>query len=384
MGPNCTRPSLSWCDKWVKSKDDLKKVYPKNVEYDRALATTKENFVDWFGRIHQEINPDNINVHLISNMDETMINSSVERLKVVVPRDITPTKAGPSDKADMHITAVLCIFADGDHTKPTLIFPLKEFPNDCLSNLEFFNFSGQESGWITSELFLQWTEKVYIPHVKEVRRKYNIPEHSWGVLYLDSHDSRRSKRALELLKENHVHVVTIVAHASHVQQPLDVGVNGAFKMNLKKFKPKMKGLSMELRRPLLLEAVQHALYNAFYPGSVRAAFKRAGLHPFDVTVVLSNPYTNSAQDIEILNIPTQKKRSGLKMDGRVITNDNFLVELGEQKEKAAAKRMATAEAKKALKRKATDKDISKTKSKKQKKGDFIINLASEDFDDGVG
>ena len=307
MGPNCTRPSLSWCDKWVKSKDDLKKVYPKNVEYDRALATTKENFVDWFGRIHQEINPDNINVHLISNMDETMINSSVERLKVVVPRDITPTKAGPSDKADMHITAVLCIFADGDHTKPTLIFPLKEFPNDCLSNLEFFNFSGQESGWITSELFLQWTEKVYIPHVKEVRRKYNIPEHSWGVLYLDSHDSRRSKRALELLKENHVHVVTIVAHASHVQQPLDVGVNGAFKMNLKKFKPKMKGLSMELRRPLLLEAVQHALYNAFYPGSVRAAFKRAGLHPFDVTVVLSNPYTNSAQDIEILNIPTQKR-----------------------------------------------------------------------------
>jgi hypothetical protein len=148
---------LSWCDKWVKTRDDLKKVYPKHVDYDRALATTEENFVDWFTRIHAEINPDSIDVRLVSNMDETMINSSVERLKVVVPRDVTPTKAGPSDKADMHITAVLCIFADGTHTKPTLIFPLKEFPNDCLNNLEFFNFSGQESGWITSELFLQWT-----------------------------------------------------------------------------------------------------------------------------------------------------------------------------------------------------------------------------------
>lgn len=372
---------MSWCDKWVKTRDDLKKVYPKHVDYDRALATTEENFVDWFTRIHAEINPDSIDVRLVSNMDETMINSSVERLEVVVPRDVTPTKAGPSDKADMHITAVLCIFADGTHTKPTLIFPLKEFPNDCLNNLEFFNFSGQESGWITSELFLQWTQNAYIPHVKEIRKKNNIPDDSWGVLYLDSHDSRRNKQALELLKENHIHVVTIVAHASHVQQPLDVGVNGAFKMNLKKYKPKMKGLSMELRRPMLLEAVQHALYNAFYPNSVKAAFNRAGLHPFDVTVVLSNPYTHSAQEVEILNIPTQKRRSGLKMDGKVITNENFLVELGGQKEKAAAKRAEAAATKKLLKRKASNTDISKTKKKKQKTGDMVIRLDSEDFVD---
>lgn len=358
-------------------------MFPKHVDYERAAATTEENFVDWYSRVNEEIDPDSIDMRLVSNMDETMVNSSSERLKVVCPRDVVPVKAGPSDKADMHITVVLCIFATGAHTKPTLIFPLKEFPANCENDLNSFNFAGQESGWITSELFYKWVKDVYIPKVKAIRLEHGLPEDSWGVLYLDSHDSRRNPAALKLLKENHIHCVTIVAHASHVMQPLDVGVNGAFKQNLKKYKPRMKGQTMEIRRPLLLEAIRHALYNALYPGIIKEAFAKAGLYPFGVNAALGSPYTYPAgTEFDFIN-PNKKKRSGLKMDGKVITNENFIEEL--EKEAKKAKREATAAAKAPSKRKLPDTPGNKKigrPSKKAKKESFVIRLgeSDEEFD----
>jgi hypothetical protein len=86
---------------------------------------------------------------------------------------------------------------------------------------------------------------------------------------------------MKLLKESHIVAATIPSHSSHILQPLDCGVNLAFKQALARLTRKVvstEGTSAH-RKSLLIVAHQ-AAHTAFYSATILQAWKAAGLFPW--------------------------------------------------------------------------------------------------------
>lgn len=265
---------------------------------------------------------------MVFNMDETMLEvSKSHRVKVVVPRDMPYPKKRAEAAVDCHITLVLCVSADGTHLDPTVILPLKTFPKDCIDMAGAYNWAGQKEGWITEHLFEQWVRLVFIPHLEKIRENKDMWDEP-ALLFLDGHSSRSSPQALEWLSLNNVVTVTIPGHTSHILQPMDTGINGAFKNALRKYKRFDKGATASDKRRAILSAALHALHDAFYPEIVKRSWKQSGLWPWSPGTILDDPNLVSQAEVE----PKPKSsRSSLKISGRILTTDDAIAEMKEVK-----------------------------------------------------
>lgn len=99
----------------------------------------------------------------------------------------------------LHITLGACVFADGDSLQPLLVLPQKEFPvgpNDAL--IDEFHWNGQEAGWMSTDIFEKWIEKVFIPAIQQRRRADQL-ESKKALLITDGHASRKSPKTIDLL-----------------------------------------------------------------------------------------------------------------------------------------------------------------------------------------
>ena len=83
------------------------------------------------------------------------------------------------------------------------------------------------SGFMDSELFVKWFQKIFIPHAKPTLENP-------ALLLMDGHASHCSPALIECAKENNVILLALVPHTTHLCQPLDVAVYAAFKSSLSK------------------------------------------------------------------------------------------------------------------------------------------------------
>ena len=82
-----------------------------------------------------------------------------------------------------------------------------------------------ENGWIDSQLFVLWLKKTFLPSL--VQRQVRMPV----LLLVDGHKTHCSLEAAEVCRENNIILYLILAHASHVLQPLDKGFFAPLKKN---------------------------------------------------------------------------------------------------------------------------------------------------------
>jgi hypothetical protein len=247
------------------------------------------------------------------------------------------------DKEPLHITVGCCISASGGHASTLLILPQKEFPLECEELLtdDTFVWAGQENGWMVRELFEQWVPKVFIPHVRQVRERFNFDANRPALLFLDSHDSRRSDKALEELVAAHIVVVTLPAHSSHVLQPLDCGVHAVFKHWITKLKNDRPVVHTDLpsRKRALVQLARQALHHALWEGTVISAFEKAGIRPFDLMNLNGNPFRNHLTNFSAVAAlaPPKKRRSHVAIDKQVLTSPESIQRIREQRERKEAR-----------------------------------------------
>jgi len=313
-------PSISFISRWAK-KHDLAVRVPKLMEPERVEACKVANLLPWFSKVEREVGPKIFHVKMIFNFDETMLEIDTKlRMKVVVPKELKYPKKVQKAGIDSHITMGLCISADGGHVKPLVILPLSTFPKDCLDIADGYFWAGQNSGWMTEEIFQQWVEIVFVPHVNDIRDQHKLWDEP-ALLYLDGHSSRCSEIAINYLRDNNVVAVTIPSHTSHILQPLDTGVNGEFKVQLAKVKRFPSNATAADKRRILLKAALKALHIAFYSDNVKCAFAKSGLYPWNPQRILGDPNLTSRDE----PLKTCKSsRSSASMSGKILTSDDVL------------------------------------------------------------
>ena len=222
-------------------------------------------------------------------MDETWITANGRKLRVIVPRDWKTAPLIAENEKTVHITLIFCVSADGHFTTPTAILPnLQLFPPNLQDYQDHFVWSSSKSGWINEEIFTKWVATVFIPHLTTKRIFYRAPLQP-AILFVDGHSTRSSSEAQAALSAANVFLVTLPSHTSHILQPLDCGVNRSFKQNLKKHVTHQHDGGVPGQRRMLVEAAVQASSAALNPITIRRAFQKSGVCPWNKGVILTDP-----------------------------------------------------------------------------------------------
>jgi hypothetical protein len=176
-----------------------------------------------------------------------------------------------------------------------LVYPSKFVPQEVRganSSLYIeFSIAGPDSGWINQELFAEHCRKMLIPNFLERRarlEKLGVPS-AVGVLLVDGHSSRLNSKLMEEFREHNIKVPVLPSHASHVLQPLDLAVFGAFKAAISKGDSSLRQLTHPERRASLMLKAMKLLHLALSTDIVLRSWQLSGLHPFDPNVPLKHP-----------------------------------------------------------------------------------------------
>jgi hypothetical protein len=320
--------------------DGFKVVNSQPISAQRVINSSTERIEEWYTKASEEAKPDSVRPALLFNMDETMLDSTAKKIRVIVPRESLPIRLKSNESEGLHITLVFCVAADGAHLKPSLILPVKNFPITLAEFAANFNWSGQSAGWMTTKIFEDWVANLFIPHVNARRLEINCPNER-ALLFVDSHESRRSPKALRALKANNIDVFTFPSHTSHILQPLDRGVNRSFKMKISATKSIALHTTVDQRRYHLVKIAAKAAYEAMYPDTVKQAWAQAGISPWSLEAMQASPYVTPTLAPEVLQKGQKRKRSAISLNEKLITSEaviNALEQRAAVKEKPKGKR----------------------------------------------
>lgn len=245
-----------------------------------------------------------------------MVDAGEHKMKVITraksPRPFTENEG----KMD-HITFGLCISASGGFVQPLCILPLKTLPHLEEEVLQFFAISGQDNGFISNEIWHEWVQNVFIPHILKLRQIHNIP-HQPALLLVDSHSTRKHEPTIKLFEAYNIIVFILPAHSSTTLQPLDLSCNREFKRVLRQLFHTVENEDRPTKRNRLLFTSIHALQSAFVGHQIQLGFRRAGIFPFSPQAPLnSNLVRNPLAERNYSPSPHRPK--GNRIAGRVIT-----------------------------------------------------------------
>jgi hypothetical protein len=274
----------NWVYRFLKRRPELKTTRSRPYDYQRALCEDPDVMKKWFDIILTKKTEYAIHEDDIYNFDETgfmmgkiqpvMIVTGTERKKMA--KKIQP---GNRDWA----TVVACGSSTGYTTPPFIILAGKEhlqaWYQVALPRTTRLVLS--ESGWINTELALEWLDFFHLHTGKRSKGAYRM-------LVMDGHDTHVSDDFLAKCKVMNIIPVCMPAHSSHLCQPMDVSVFGPFKRAYTKKIEKLTRLRItNVDKVDFLEAIKDAIPEAFTEENVRSGFEAAGIVPLDPHKVLS-------------------------------------------------------------------------------------------------
>ena len=178
-----------------------------------------------------------------------------------------------------HMTLLLSLPAEGDPLRPLVILPLKTLPHLNNSIRNYYDISGQPTGWITGDILKYWIENQFLTQVSERRIKYgtNTPV----LVILDNHSSRNSIDQEKMWTEHAIKFLFIPPHTSHVIQPLGKCSNFMFKKLLQRTYEQHSDDCTNTRRNRVLLSSIPALQTALSPAYRDSGWRGTGLYPFN-------------------------------------------------------------------------------------------------------
>ncbi|XP_052783979.1 uncharacterized protein LOC128219880 [Mya arenaria] len=203
----------------------------------------------------------------IFNCDETgWCGKEESKVKVIAPRT-GPVKQRRVLTAD-HVTALLCVSADGKTTPPCIIYK-ESFPHRTYRE----GVPVSDTGYVNTEIFCQWFLRGFIPNCGKERPV---------VLLMDNHDSHISLPLIQAARANDIVLVGLPSHTTHLLQPLDVHINGPLKQKVSKICNNLGFLrpGVAISKAKLPVIISHAL-DQTSPSSIKEAFRLSGIFPVD-------------------------------------------------------------------------------------------------------
>lgn len=163
-----------------------------------------------------------------------------------------------------------------------------------------------ENGWTDNELGLDWLKPCFEPATAPyVKGEYRL-------LLVDGHSSHVSSEFIIFAKSRKIECLCLPAHATHLLQPLDVGVFGplahSYKKHLESF---TRFTTYNIDKVDFLNLVQKARKEAISEKNIESAWRATGLIPFHPGIVLGKLENRmpSASDAGTSSLLTPERRN---------------------------------------------------------------------------
>ena len=191
-----------------------------------------------------------------------------KRLRSAHTRDVASSE---------HISIHCTVSAAGTTMPPFIIFK-KSFPGGqyTRNGPDGALYGRQESGFMDTELFLKWFEQIFIVYAKPSQ------EHP-VLLLLDGHISHCSPQLIESALRNHVKLLALPPHTTHICQPLDVAVYKSFKTHLSKlinFGKMLRG-DFWVAKKDVPSIIKKPFEDSMSIGNIKSGFKKCGIYPYE-------------------------------------------------------------------------------------------------------
>ena len=202
----------AWFEGFMRRRPNLTIRSPQSLSYCQPISANKETITDFFGKLGSFYGKLNLVTKpmQIFNCDETGVTVVFKPNKVIAElgkRNVYALSAAEREKTH---TILSCVSATGFIVPPMMIYPRKTCVPDKLKEGAFPNtlFKSSESGWINSELFVDW----FAFFLK------SSPPTRPVLLGQDGHSSHVSIELIEMTRENGVFLLCLPAHTSHILQ----------------------------------------------------------------------------------------------------------------------------------------------------------------------
>lgn len=311
------KPGQDW---WLgfKTRHDLSIIKPQPLEHGRKANTNPFVVNKFFELLEETINGSGLEgkPNLIWNCDETSFSHDPSQTKVI---------AGKGDKVGRHTAAtgrentsvLACVNAAGDKMPPFVIFKGKNLWDTWIpSTGDWPNtaYTASQNGWMTSELFLNWFTRVFVPNIGHERPV---------LLIFDGHSSHVTPELIKEAQSNDVIMLKLPAHTSHILQPLDVscfrGLKARWDQRLVEWQRKNVGV-----RPGKVQFAQllGTVWTDLSEENIRSGFKHTGIYDPDVDgVIRVNRAAISEDNFDDKDIRAYKLFQQRQRDGNAETDD---------------------------------------------------------------
>ncbi|SLM41441.1 HTH CenpB-type DNA-binding domain [Lasallia pustulata] len=249
-----------WIARFLARHPELKSKYINPIEKERILATDPailQHYFELYKSTKEQYDIDDENEW---NMDEKGVAMGViGKTKVIIPKRDIPQSLKPwvIFKGKQHMKAWWDVFTTG-------------------------HISVSENGWTDNDICFEWLKRCFEPETRPT-----TPE-KWRLLLFDGHASHLTGQAIDFCLEHKIVCFCLPAHATHLVQPLDVGV---FAVLAHWYKTLIRersrfNLTYQITKVDFLELMQEARARAITKTNVIKAWEATGHKPFNPAIVL--------------------------------------------------------------------------------------------------
>jgi len=221
----------SWFRGFMSRNPSMRWRTSQELGYDR-VQVTKEHIVSWFGDLQafllEEV-PDWSSLlsssSRVFNCDESGFPLQARKKKVLAPsgaRNVYQVTTPGKEQ----VTVLAAVSAAGLYVPPFIIFKGKRLRNTGLADFDTAVFSVSDKGWMMKDNFTAWlTQFDATVTASDIQRPV--------ILFMDGHSSHFSLKGIQFAREKGIILYCLPAHASHIMQPLDVGIFSSLKASWK-------------------------------------------------------------------------------------------------------------------------------------------------------
>ena len=248
----------------------------------RKDAFDVEDLQDFYRKLKKAIDSHGIQQADMWNMDETGFRIGVGKSKMVISFDKKKRNymADPDNRD--YCTAVETISAIGVVIPPLIILKathiLLKWSQNNLD--ERCQLGATESGYSNDDLALDWLQ-----HFIDSTRKARVGRYI--LLIVDGFGSHMTLQFFRLATASNIILFKLPAHSTHITQPLDVGCFQPYKAaHGNAIERAVRNGDSRYNRLTFLSALQEIRDSVFIRGTIRNAWRRCGISPFNPDVVL--------------------------------------------------------------------------------------------------